>query len=156
MSHGVWKLVELQSQLRQLRQKAGVNDMGLALETANVYSFDDDPSQEKLPQKLSDLQSALLAFGAIVDAFQDRVDSDLKGLTQFLDDDESQIEAIAIRNGQLSESLKKSEAALASQQSDFLTTINDLRKQAVPDSKPLSDLSAAIADLRSFLVSRKK
>jgi len=154
-SHGVWKLVELQSQLRQLRQKIDVTDMGVALETAAVFAFDEDPSHGKLPKKLDDLQHALLSFGSLIESFQGKVDTDIKGITQFLNEDESQIEGIALKNAQLSDALKQSEAALTTQHADFLTIINDLRRQALPDSKPLSDMAAAVADLRSFIAKRR-
>ena len=129
--------------------------MGIGLETASIYPSNGEDLQETLHQRLSDIQTSLLSFGSIVDAFQDRLDKDLEGITEFLDDDETQIENIAMKNAQLQDSLQKADAALRSQQTEFLSTINDLRKQAMPESRPLTDTSAAVAELRSFLARKK-
>lgn len=154
-SHGVWKLVKLQSELRKLKERLDVSDMGIGLETASIYPMDAHDIREDLHQRLSDLQTSLISLGTIVDGFQDRLDTDLGNITEFLDDDETQIENIAMKNVQLQESLQKSDATLRSQQTDFLSTINDLRKQAMPDCRPITDISTAIADLRSYIARKK-
>ena len=147
--------MKLQSELRKLKERLDVSDMGIGLETASIYPMDAHDIREDLHQRLSDLQTSLISLGTIVDGFQDRLDTDLGNITEFLDDDETQIENIAMKNVQLQESLQKSDATLRSQQTDFLSTINDLRKQAMPDCRPITDISTAIADLRSYIARKK-
>ena len=147
--------MKLQSELRKLKERLDVSDMGIGLETASIYPMDAHDIREDLHQRLSDLQTSLISLGTIVDGFQDRLDTDLGSITEFLDDDETQIENIAMKNVQLQESLQKSDATLRSQQTDFLSTINDLRKQAMPDCRLITDISTAIADLRSYIARKK-
>ena len=147
--------MKLKSELRKLKERLDVSDMGIGLETASIYPMDAHDIREDLHQRLSDLQTSLISLGTIVDGFQDRLDTDLGNITEFLDDDETQIENIAMKNVQLQESLQKSDATLRSQQTDFLSTINDLRKQAMPDCRPITDISTAIADIRSYIARKK-